>query len=278
VDNIITFTWDFGLAFVNLVSFKRKIGHVTPRGTPGAGGKWPEYVAPKEGDSRSGCPALNALANHGILPHDGKNIRFKELPTKVDAAFNTAPTVSHFVTNLAVKMLKKSFKRDSFDLADLDLHNGIEHDASFTREDSALVPDQAKPHLPLLKELLASASGRDSHDKPLFKLKDMSTFSAKRRVDSQAANTNYSLDFFHKLISSLNSSFFLTIFGGRVDDLQSILTDERIPEGWESHVRARKGLTFVSAIPTLLAVQIRINEKKYKASVAAAAAAVPSEA
>jgi hypothetical protein len=30
-------------------------------------------------------------------------------------------------------MLKKNYKRDTFDLAELDLHNGIEHDASLTR-------------------------------------------------------------------------------------------------------------------------------------------------
>ena len=69
----------------------------------------------------------------GILPHDGRDIRFNELSGKVDAAFNTAPSVSLFVTNLAVRMLKKNYKRDTFDLAEVDLHNGIEHDASLTR-------------------------------------------------------------------------------------------------------------------------------------------------
>ena len=32
------------------------------------------YQAPRPGDSRSPCPALNCLANHGYLPRDGKNI------------------------------------------------------------------------------------------------------------------------------------------------------------------------------------------------------------
>jgi Peroxidase, family 2 len=39
-------------------------GHVTPEGEAGAGGKEPDYVAPKEGDSRCCSPALNAMANH----------------------------------------------------------------------------------------------------------------------------------------------------------------------------------------------------------------------
>jgi len=32
------------------------------------------YQASGPNDSRSPCPALNALANHGYLPRDGKNI------------------------------------------------------------------------------------------------------------------------------------------------------------------------------------------------------------
>jgi hypothetical protein len=31
-------------------------------------------------------------------------------------------------------MLKKSFNNDTFDLEELDVHNGIEHDASLLRE------------------------------------------------------------------------------------------------------------------------------------------------
>jgi hypothetical protein len=32
------------------------------------------YQAPGPNDSRSPCPALNALANHGYLPRSGKDI------------------------------------------------------------------------------------------------------------------------------------------------------------------------------------------------------------
>jgi hypothetical protein len=44
--------WDIGLTIVNLVTPKKKIGHVIPEGKPGHKGIWPEYIAPKEGDSR----------------------------------------------------------------------------------------------------------------------------------------------------------------------------------------------------------------------------------
>jgi len=59
------FSWDAGLTFLNLLTPNRSEGHVVPEGHPGFGGKWPEYVSPKDGDSRCSCPALNAMANHG---------------------------------------------------------------------------------------------------------------------------------------------------------------------------------------------------------------------
>lgn len=64
--------WDAVIALMNLFASKLKEGEVIPKGAPGHRGSWPEYVPPREGDSRSACPMLNALANHGILPHDGK--------------------------------------------------------------------------------------------------------------------------------------------------------------------------------------------------------------
>ena len=68
-------SWDFSLAIINILTFKRKIGHVTPKGKPGEGGVWPEYIPPREGDSRCACPGLNTMANHGTSstsPHDGE--------------------------------------------------------------------------------------------------------------------------------------------------------------------------------------------------------------
>ncbi|KDR77025.1 hypothetical protein GALMADRAFT_225178 [Galerina marginata CBS 339.88] len=272
VQNLAVFTYDFGLTLANVVTPSLKVGHVTPAGHPGAGGKWPEYIPPKEGDSRCSCPALNAMANHGILPHDGKNIKFNELGPKIRTTFNFASTFCFFVPNFAANMLKRSYSKDTFDLADLDLHNGIEHDASLTREDSALVKDQGKPHLEYVKELLALASGKDKEGNVLLTPQDLSDYSAKRRVDARATNPDYTLDTFHKVFGSSNSSTMLTIFGGRVEDLEVILAEERIPDGWESRVRKRLGLTFASFNSTVFKVERGVDENKFKAPAASAEA------
>jgi hypothetical protein len=65
VQDALIFGWDIILTIFNSVTPNYKPGHVIPQGKVGFNGEWPEYVAPKEGDSRSACPALNALANHG---------------------------------------------------------------------------------------------------------------------------------------------------------------------------------------------------------------------
>lgn len=68
----------------------------------------------------------------GILPHDGRNISFKELSKLIRATCNVSPSLSFFVPNYAANMLKKSYSKDTFNLDELNLHNGIEHDASLT--------------------------------------------------------------------------------------------------------------------------------------------------
>lgn len=59
--DLFVMTWDLWLAALNLLLPKHKSGHVVPAGCPGHNGSWPEYVAPKAGDSRSACPMLNAM-------------------------------------------------------------------------------------------------------------------------------------------------------------------------------------------------------------------------
>ncbi|KAJ4496098.1 Chloroperoxidase [Lentinula edodes] len=254
------FAWDFLLTLTNIITPSIKAGHVVPEGHAGAGGKWPEYVPPGEDDSRSACPMLNALANHGILPHDGKNISFKAMNETVRSTYNFAPSFCYFVPNYIAGILKKDYSKDTFDLAEISLHNGIEHDASLTREDTFHQPDQGKPHVPFIEELLQSASGKDSKNKNstedvLLTSEDLARYSAKRRTEAKVHNPDFSLSAFHKAFGSSNSATLLRIFGGRVSDLRPFLIEERIPEGWEPSVRSRVGLTMAVFNLTVLPLE-----------------------
>jgi hypothetical protein len=192
--DIFVLTWDFHIFLLNLVLPAHEPTLVIPAGAPGHAGHWPTYVPPKDGDSRSACPMLNALANHGVLPHDGKNITFRQLNTVVRQSFNFAPSFCFFVPTFAANFLNRSYWTDSFDLAELSKHNAIEHDASLTRHDAALVPDQGKPDLQLVDELLNGATGEGG--KKLTK-KDLSLALARRRADARKTNEQYSESLFH---------------------------------------------------------------------------------
>jgi len=242
--NVYIFSYDPFLTLFNVILPNKPIGKVTPKGHPGFGGKWPEWVPRKEGDSRCSCPALNAMANHGILPHDGRNIKFTEMTQKIRTTYNFSSTFCLFVPNYAAGYLKKNYNKDTFDLQDLDLHNAIEHDGSLVREDYYHCHDQSIIAVPLIEQLIAYASGKDAEGKPLLTPKDISQALSQRRADSHDTNPEFSTSLVHRMFGSANASTLLKIFGGRMDDIRTVLLDERLPDGWESRVRSRFGLTF----------------------------------
>jgi len=64
--DLFVMTWDLWLAALNILLPKHKSGQVVAAGVPGHNGKWPEYVAPRKGDSRSACPMLNAMVGQTL--------------------------------------------------------------------------------------------------------------------------------------------------------------------------------------------------------------------
>ncbi|KAI0643776.1 Cloroperoxidase [Trametes meyenii] len=255
--NTLVFSFDFLLTLYNLVTPDRPPGRVVQEGHPGHGGKWPQYVPPREGDSRSSCPALNAMANHGLLPHDGKNISFRELNAAIRRVYNFAPSFCFFVPNYIATALGRSYRTDLFNLSDIDAHNCIEHDASLTRVDSYDDPDQGKIATALVEEVLRSGTGPNGDLTPA----DLSRLLGKRRVEAKRQNPKFSSAFIHKMFGSSNGSTLLTIFGGRVKDLRPVLGEERLPDGWEPRVRHRMGLTMLEFNCTVLPVELGIREE-----------------
>jgi hypothetical protein len=70
-------------------------------------------------------------------------------------------------------------------------------------EDTALEPDQSKPHVGYITELLSSASGKDKlTGERILTAEDLSKFSSKRRADARKYNKDFSLDFLHKIFGS----------------------------------------------------------------------------
>jgi hypothetical protein len=65
----------------------------------------------------------------------------------------------------------------------------------------------------------------------------------------------------HSCLVAISASTLLTIFGGRLSDIYTFLTEERIPDGWESRVRDQMGLTFLSFNRTVFRVELGIKEE-----------------
>lgn len=105
--------------------------------------------------------------------------------------------------------MNRSYWTGRFDLADLNLHNAIEHDASLTRRDAALVPDQGKPDLELVRDLLNEATGTMPDGSPRLTIPDLSRALSKRRVDSRKANKDYTETFTHNVFGSSKCVLFL---------------------------------------------------------------------
>ena len=68
-------------------------------------------------------------------------------------------------------------------------------------------------------------------------------------------------DFCFNLDVPPSSGTLLTIFGGRVDDLRAVLLEERLPDGWESHVREPMGLTIAVFNKTVLGIEMDVEEE-----------------
>jgi len=234
------------------------------------------------------------MANHGIIPRDGRDISFSQVPACIRATYNFSPSFSFYVVRFIARILNRSYSSGRFDLADIDVHNGIEHDSSLARRDTFHHFNQGLPDGELVAALLKSASGppskRDTpsasqghlppNDSPYFNVAahvakatadfdmnrtltadDLSRQLSERRRQSKASNGQYSQDTGHKIFGSSNSSTLVTIFGGRLHDIHTFLTEERLPEGWESRVRGQMGLTIFTLNCTSFPVELGIEEE-----------------
>lgn len=149
-------------------------------------------------------------------------------------------------------------------------------------QDVHFEPDLGKIHFPYVRELLDSASGRDVDGNALLTLADLSSMLSKRRAESRAKNPEFSLskgqdELFSpaKYVPQATTYVYLTrliffsagslnlVFGGRVKDLEVFLTEERIPDGWESRIRESSGLTIRRFNNTAKKISKGIDESKF---------------
>ncbi|KAI7771398.1 hypothetical protein LZL87_010838 [Fusarium oxysporum] len=96
-----------------------------------------EFRAAGPYDSRSPCPGLNALANHGYLPRDGANINYEMINHAAQAAYHFEDGFYTDAVNMVFQLDISTTSRpnETFHLRDLAQHDQIEVDGSLTRND-----------------------------------------------------------------------------------------------------------------------------------------------
>ncbi|KAI1258492.1 Cloroperoxidase [Xylariaceae sp. FL1019] len=88
-----------------------------------------------ETDTRGVCPMLNALSNHGYLPHNGRDMTKDQIVGGLKEALNLAPSFGEFLWGAALQSAE-AVNKTKFNLNHLDYHNLFEHDGSLSRQDA----------------------------------------------------------------------------------------------------------------------------------------------
>ncbi|KAL7942889.1 Chloroperoxidase [Trichoderma barbatum] len=110
------------------------------------------WVPPGPNDSRGPCPMLNTLANHGYIPHSGRNITVSHIENAFTKFLNIE---AGFAT--AAKDFAQAWGHDTFDLDDLNTPDILQHIASLTRDDYTSQHPHLKPSLLRIERLLADS-------------------------------------------------------------------------------------------------------------------------
>lgn len=191
------------------------------------------WAPPGPGDERGPCPALNSLANHHIIPHDGKNLTVSILVPVLGEVFNLSPELATVVAQLGVATSPDASK-GSFDLPDLDKHNAFEHDASLSRLDYYFsgIPGDAKFNQTIFDEFMSHFDGMDYITIPAAAAARYSRVQSSRvntpgfTYDAQQQITSYAetIKYFRTMVDPTNGltskKFVKILFGESFSSLQ----------------------------------------------------------
>lgn len=180
----------------------------------------PEWIPPGDGDVRSPCPGINTLANHGIIPRDGKNVPISLLHQQLSAIY---PVSEDFLTIPIADAFENGLTHvdpndGSIHLLTLDRLSEakvMEHDASFFRQDAFFGDGvQASIDESLIVQLF------EQHNRDTLSFDDILAFQTKRIKDSLKNNpeATFSED---DIFAMAEQATFLLVFG-QDDDLESV--------------------------------------------------------
>ncbi|KAJ6623664.1 Cloroperoxidase [Mycena sp. CBHHK59/15] len=196
------------------------------------------FIAAKSTDSRSPCPGLNTLANHGYLPRNGMNITVTMIMDAALKAFNLNWDPILIAAKFGLLSGADATTFETMSLGPLSLHNLIEHDASISRNDFG--PDGTGDNVHFNEtafSTLANANPGKSYYDPVA----AGVVQRDRLAYSVATNPNVTNTRKEFLLRSRESGLYLSIFGNPLTGIapknfvQIFFREERLPiaEGWK---------------------------------------------
>ncbi|KAI0002549.1 Chloroperoxidase [Russula compacta] len=203
--------------------------HDDASSSPVVEGDTHEWRAPQPGDVRSPCPALNTLANHSYLPHDGKQLTTPIITQALEEGYGLSNTLANILVIGGVALLGQL---GPFGLNDLARHNRIEHNASIVHDDAQGRDEYAPiaPNPTLIQQFI-----EQSKDGQFMTVEDI----ARARVwrESQCPV----LSAMQAEIARGEMAIAFGLFSQTTDDQRGIpvdmlrvwLSEERLPDGWK---------------------------------------------
>lgn len=206
-------------------------------------GKGHQFCPPQAGDSRSVCPALNAMANHGYIARDGKNLSAFDVTRGLRACYHLSYPLAYFLAYVGFAILRKPFGRLS--LHEIGKHNAVEHNASLVHHDTPdgetfapvkidekLVEALCADVRPSAKEVEASS---ESGARFLINADDVARARVRREKECG------SIDKVHSEIARGEMAIILGVWEVKTETKTGIpmeyfrrwISEERMPENWK---------------------------------------------
>ncbi|KAF2476480.1 Cloroperoxidase [Lindgomyces ingoldianus] len=232
----------------------------TLAGLAGAANTFGYWHPPVQGDVRSPCPALSSLANHNIIPHNGKSL---SVPLLVNAMVISLNFGEDLATFLALAGLKTSSNPAStiFNLDDLNKHSLIEHDASLSRADFNLGGDSHTFSQEIFDETLSYFGALEE-----ISIADAGAARWGRVLTEQKRDPKFNYTAQARFLSYAESAVYFRVLNnpktGRtpVDFIKILFEQERFPakEGWVTPASPIGSFTVAADI---LALALATSEK-----------------
>ncbi|KAF9652162.1 Cloroperoxidase, partial [Thelephora ganbajun] len=204
------------------------------------------FIPPSPSDLRSPCPALNALANHGHINRDGRDLTVHALVDAMRRVYNFTKPLAYLLALAGVFLCGDG---RTVDLDRLAKHNVIEHDASLSRQDTRPPNDYS----PILADLNLVAQLMHVSPNNFLVLNDL----AMARVIRESQAVGGPLSFPYAEIAKAESGLILQVLGDESlevdkDVLCTWLVDGRLPDSWEPPKR-RIGIRTTASVRRCIA-------------------------